>query len=191
VQVLPLTRQLTNLAGNLWSRSLKGARAERIEYLLLHTFHNAGYIVPDKEFGGGGGGGGGGNAPAAPPPSNPPHPAAAASGIGAPSGTSGSGADAEGFLRFTAGGGAASCASAPPARMIPPPRTVPQRTSLQPPAAQPAAAAGGGSCSDAATFLCSSCGGSSASSSGGKGVSFSAAAQDSLSAADFLSSIGS
>jgi len=139
----------------------------------------------------GGGGGGGGNAPAAPPPSNPPHPAAAASGIGAPSGTSGSGADAEGFLRFTAGGGAASCASAPPARMIPPPRTVPQRTSLQPPAAQPAAAAGGGSCSDAATFLCSSCGGSSASSSGGKGVSFSAAAQDSLSAADFLSSIGS
>jgi DNA polymerase alpha subunit A len=60
VQVLPLTRQLTNLAGNLWSRSLKGARAERIEYLLLHTFHNAGYIVPDKEFGGGGGGGGGG-----------------------------------------------------------------------------------------------------------------------------------
>lgn len=39
VQVLPLTKQLTNLAGNLWSRSLRGARAERIEYLLLHEFH--------------------------------------------------------------------------------------------------------------------------------------------------------
>ena len=141
-------------------------------------------------FGGGGGGGGGGNAPAA-PPSNLPHPAAAASGIGAPSGTSGSGPDAEGFLRFTGVGGAASSASAPPARMIPPPRTVPQRSSLQPPAAQPAAPAGDGSCSDAATFLRSSCGGSSASSSGGKGVSFSAAAQDSQSAADFLASIGS
>ena len=53
-QVLPLTKQLTNLAGNLWARSLKGARAERIEYLLLHTFFNANYIVPDKEYGGGG-----------------------------------------------------------------------------------------------------------------------------------------
>ena len=50
LQVLPLTKQLTNLAGNLWSRSLRGARAERIEYLLLHTFHRAGYIVPDKEY---------------------------------------------------------------------------------------------------------------------------------------------
>lgn len=49
LQVLPLTKQLTNLAGNLWSRSLKGARAERIEYLLLHEFHQEKYIVPDKE----------------------------------------------------------------------------------------------------------------------------------------------
>jgi DNA polymerase alpha subunit A len=39
LQVLPLTKQLTNLAGNLWSRSLRGARAERIEFLLLHEFH--------------------------------------------------------------------------------------------------------------------------------------------------------
>ena len=39
LQVLPLTKQLTNVAGNSWSRSLKGARAERIEYLLMHEFH--------------------------------------------------------------------------------------------------------------------------------------------------------
>jgi DNA polymerase alpha subunit A len=47
-QVLPLTKQLTNVAGNLWARSLKGARAERIEFLLLHEFHRLKYIVPDK-----------------------------------------------------------------------------------------------------------------------------------------------
>ena len=39
MMVLPLTKQLTNLAGNLWSRSLLSARAERVEYLLLHEFH--------------------------------------------------------------------------------------------------------------------------------------------------------
>ncbi|KAA0172738.1 hypothetical protein FNF27_05838 [Cafeteria roenbergensis] len=48
LQVLPLTKQLTNLAGNLWSRSLQGARAERIEFLLLHEFHRLKYVVPDK-----------------------------------------------------------------------------------------------------------------------------------------------
>ncbi|KAJ1680315.1 DNA-directed DNA polymerase alpha catalytic subunit pol1 [Spiromyces aspiralis] len=53
VQALPLTRQLTNLAGNLWTRTLMGARAERNEYLLLHEFYRAKYIRPDKFFGGG------------------------------------------------------------------------------------------------------------------------------------------
>lgn len=72
IDVLPLTKQLTELGGNLWSRSLTGARAERIEYLLMHKFHNStvnftpppssseeeevspsapfkiGYIIPDK-----------------------------------------------------------------------------------------------------------------------------------------------
>jgi DNA polymerase alpha subunit A len=48
LQVLPLTKQLTNLAGNLWQKSLFSQRAERIEYLLLHEFHNLKYIVPDK-----------------------------------------------------------------------------------------------------------------------------------------------
>ena len=46
--MLPLTKQLTNLAGNLWQKSLFSQRAERIEYLLLHEFHNLKYIVPDK-----------------------------------------------------------------------------------------------------------------------------------------------
>lgn len=46
--VLPLSKQLANLAGNLWSRSLLGARAERVEYLLLHEFHRLKYILPEK-----------------------------------------------------------------------------------------------------------------------------------------------
>mmetsp|Transcript_12769 Transcript_12769/g.23948 ORF Transcript_12769/g.23948 Transcript_12769/m.23948 type:complete len:1531 (-) Transcript_12769:203-4795(-) len=48
LQVLPLTKQLTTIAGNLWSRTLKGNRAERNEYLLLHEFHQLKYIVPEK-----------------------------------------------------------------------------------------------------------------------------------------------
>ena len=47
--MLPLSKQLTNIGGNLWIRTLTGGRAERIEYLLLHEFHNRKYIVPDKE----------------------------------------------------------------------------------------------------------------------------------------------
>ena len=49
IMVLPLTKQLTNLAGNLWTKSLQGKRAERIEYLLLHEFHKLKFLVPDKE----------------------------------------------------------------------------------------------------------------------------------------------
>ncbi|KAJ1975656.1 DNA-directed DNA polymerase alpha catalytic subunit pol1 [Dimargaris verticillata] len=48
LQVLPLTKQLTNLAGNLWTRTMTGARAERNEYLLLHEFHRCKYICPDR-----------------------------------------------------------------------------------------------------------------------------------------------
>jgi DNA polymerase alpha subunit A len=48
VQILPLTKQLTNLAGNAWSRTLNGGRAERNEYILLHDFHKQKYICPDK-----------------------------------------------------------------------------------------------------------------------------------------------
>lgn len=48
LQVLPLTRQLTNIAGNLWARTLSGARAERNEYLLMHEFHRNNTICPDR-----------------------------------------------------------------------------------------------------------------------------------------------
>jgi DNA polymerase alpha subunit A len=48
VQALPLTKQLTNLAGNSWNRTLGGGRAERNEYILLHEFHKGKFICPDK-----------------------------------------------------------------------------------------------------------------------------------------------
>ncbi|GAA0171134.1 DNA metabolism protein [Lithospermum erythrorhizon] len=48
LSVLPLTRQLTNISGNLWGKTLQGGRAQRVEYLLLHAFHAKKYIVPDK-----------------------------------------------------------------------------------------------------------------------------------------------
>ena len=51
VQMLPLTKVLTNLAGNSWARTLSGTRAERNEYILLHEFTRNGYIVPDKIHG--------------------------------------------------------------------------------------------------------------------------------------------
>ncbi|CAI5934027.1 unnamed protein product [Closterium sp. NIES-64] len=48
LSVLPLSRQLTNLSGNLWNRTLQGSRAQRIEYLLLHEFHRRKFMLPDK-----------------------------------------------------------------------------------------------------------------------------------------------
>jgi DNA polymerase alpha subunit A len=51
LQMLPLTKVLTNLAGNSWARTLGGTRAERNEYILLHEFHRNKYICPDKEYG--------------------------------------------------------------------------------------------------------------------------------------------
>lgn len=49
VQMLPLTKVLTNLAGNSWARTLTGTRAERNEFILLHEFHRNKYICPDKQ----------------------------------------------------------------------------------------------------------------------------------------------
>ncbi|KAJ4821496.1 DNA polymerase [Rhynchospora pubera] len=48
LSALPLTRQLTNISGNLWGKTLQGARAQRVEYLLLHAFHGKKFMVPDK-----------------------------------------------------------------------------------------------------------------------------------------------
>ncbi|XP_060755721.1 DNA polymerase alpha catalytic subunit isoform X2 [Neoarius graeffei] len=50
LNVLPLALQITNIAGNVLSRTLMGGRSERNEYLLLHAFHERNYIVPDKQF---------------------------------------------------------------------------------------------------------------------------------------------
>lgn len=51
LQFLPLTKVLTNLAGNSWARTLSGTRAERNEYILLHEFYRNKYICPDKYTG--------------------------------------------------------------------------------------------------------------------------------------------
>eukprot|EP01064_Diplonema_japonicum_P024473 TRINITY_DN3503_c1_g1_i1.p1 TRINITY_DN3503_c1_g1~~TRINITY_DN3503_c1_g1_i1.p1 ORF type:complete len:1420 (+),score=393.38 TRINITY_DN3503_c1_g1_i1:80-4261(+) len=48
LQAIPLTKRLTFLAGNLWTRTLTGSRAERTEYLLLHDFYRQKYVLPDK-----------------------------------------------------------------------------------------------------------------------------------------------
>ncbi|EME88849.1 uncharacterized protein MYCFIDRAFT_35428 [Pseudocercospora fijiensis CIRAD86] len=50
-QLLPLTKVLTNLAGNSWARTLSGTRSERNEYILLHEFYRNKYICPDKVWG--------------------------------------------------------------------------------------------------------------------------------------------
>ncbi|KAL8247014.1 hypothetical protein R6Q59_008230 [Mikania micrantha] len=50
LSVLPLTRQLTNISGNLWGKTLQGARAQRVEYLLLHAFHAKKFMLPDKFY---------------------------------------------------------------------------------------------------------------------------------------------
>jgi len=49
LQVLPLSWQLTCIAGNIWSHTLLGNRAERTEFLLLHEFHRLKYIPPEKK----------------------------------------------------------------------------------------------------------------------------------------------
>lgn len=49
LNVIPLALQITNVCGNLMSRTLQGGRSERNEFLLLHAFTEKQYIVPDKK----------------------------------------------------------------------------------------------------------------------------------------------
>lgn len=48
LEVLPLTKKLTNISGSILSRTLLGGRAERIEYLLLHKLYENKLIPPER-----------------------------------------------------------------------------------------------------------------------------------------------
>ncbi|BFZ06575.1 hypothetical protein BsWGS_09614 [Bradybaena similaris] len=50
LNVIPLALQITNICGNVMSRTLMGGRSERNEWLLLHAFNEKQYICPDKDF---------------------------------------------------------------------------------------------------------------------------------------------
>lgn len=48
--IIPLTKYITNICGNIWNRTLQTNRSERIAYLLLHDFYNLEYILPEKKY---------------------------------------------------------------------------------------------------------------------------------------------
>lgn len=48
LNIIPLALKITNITGNILSRTLAAGRSERNEYLLLHAFHEDNFICPEK-----------------------------------------------------------------------------------------------------------------------------------------------
>lgn len=51
LNIIPLALKITNITGNILSRTLAAGRSERNEYLLLHAFHEDNFICPEKQRG--------------------------------------------------------------------------------------------------------------------------------------------
>lgn len=49
LNIIPLALKITNITGNILSRTLAAGRSERNEYLLLHAFHEDNFICPEKQ----------------------------------------------------------------------------------------------------------------------------------------------
>jgi len=48
LNIIPLALKITNITGNILSRTFAAGRSERNEYLLLHAFHEDNFICPEK-----------------------------------------------------------------------------------------------------------------------------------------------
>jgi DNA polymerase alpha subunit A len=48
--ILQLNKQLSDISGSLWVKSLQNSRTDRSEHLLLHELKRNKYILPDKSF---------------------------------------------------------------------------------------------------------------------------------------------